>query len=150
MLGSYAVFFGHSEDISEGEIIVTFAGFAAAFAGLVGLMILFFRPVAFGRREAARWEMTRIEGKSKFIGRFLLASLPLLLAVLLPVALSETFESFTVSILKISVVSVIMLAIMTAVGFELWKHFEGQHSVTTGKVDTDAVNGQYSTNNHER
>src|SRR5687768_7707233 len=78
LAGAGVLFVGDPEDISDSGMFLGFAGFLTFCIGMVGLMIVIFQPIPLTRGAAEDWEIVRLEGKSRFVRRFLLGASPLL------------------------------------------------------------------------
>ena len=101
-------------------MIVTLAGFVAWCVGLVLIMVLVFRPIEFTRADAGSWEVTRAEGKRRFIVRFILGTLPFLGGVILALRSDIVAD-------KAFVVVLLFLGLAILAAHQFWKYFEYQH-----------------------
>ena len=128
--GTWAVFFQDPEDISGMAMFLAFAGFLVFCIGAVGLMIVSFRPIEFTKDDAARWEVTRLEGKSWFMIKFLAIASPFLIGVMAAIWDSADATSFLL-------ILCLFLGLALVAGRSLWQFFQREHSVVAASGTKD-------------
>lgn len=134
LAGAAALFLPDRNDVSDSGMLLAYGGFLAFCVGLVGFMIVVFQPIPFTKDVAADWEIVKLEGRGRFVRRFLLGVSPLLIGILAPVVWNEDFTSPTFSILKIALLAIVLLVTTIAIALRFWKDFGAQHSVVSSEA----------------
>ena len=148
LAGAGVLFVLDPDYVSDAGTMLPFGGFLAFCVGMVGLMIVIFQPLALTRDAAADWEIVRLEGKGRFIRRFLLGASPLLIGILAPVVWNEDFDSPASSFLQIGLLATVLFVTTIAIAFRFWNHLGHQHSVASAGENA-GLDGADPDKNHD-
>jgi hypothetical protein len=133
--GSWGVFFQDSDDLSDTAMFLAFGGFVVFCIGAVGLMIILFRPIEFSKDDAARWEVTRLEGKTRFMMKFAAFASPFLIGVF--AAIWDTADLATFVLIVCLFLGVALLA-----AHSLWQYFQREHTAVAASANKDGAEKQ--------